>query len=111
MITSELFPTNIRGFGNGFAQAMGNAMLSLALQNYRYMEMGLGGSHAIQFFFAGMSLMGLVYFGLFLPETHNKKLVEIEEYFEKTWFYCRRKKGGEKDRVKDEEIKELKVIE
>lgn len=41
----------------------------------------LGGAYAIQFFFAGVSLIGFFFALIFLPETHGKKLSEIEEYF------------------------------
>lgn len=39
------------------------------------------GSHAIQWFFAGVSVGAAIFVWLLLPETHGKKLSEIEEYF------------------------------
>lgn len=39
------------------------------------------GSHAVQWFFAGVSITAVVFVWLLLPETHGKKLSEIEEYF------------------------------
>lgn len=44
------------------------------------------GSHAIQWFFAGVSLGASVFVLLLLPETHGKKLSEIEEYFHNNFF-------------------------
>lgn len=41
----------------------------------------LGGAYAIQYFFAGVSLIAFFFALIFLPETHGKKLSEIEEYF------------------------------
>lgn len=41
----------------------------------------MGGSHAIQFFFAGVSVIGFFFALLFLPETHQKKLSEIQDHF------------------------------
>lgn len=41
----------------------------------------LGGAHAIQYFFASISIVAFFFALLFLPETHGKKLSEIEEYF------------------------------
>lgn len=41
----------------------------------------LGGAYAIQYFFAGVSLIAVFFALVFLPETHGKKLSEIEEYF------------------------------
>jgi hypothetical protein len=54
-----------------------------AVQSYRTLLSVLGGAHAVQWFFAFVSIIGF-FFGLcFLPETHGKKLSEIEAYFEK----------------------------
>lgn len=41
----------------------------------------LGGAYAIQWFFAGVSIIGFFFALLVLPETHGKKLSEIEAYF------------------------------
>lgn len=41
----------------------------------------LGGAYAIQWFFAGVSVIGFFFALLVLPETHGKKLSEIEAYF------------------------------
>lgn len=41
----------------------------------------LGGAYAIQWFFAGVSIVGFFFALLVLPETHGKKLSEIEAYF------------------------------
>lgn len=41
----------------------------------------LGGAYAIQWFFAGVSVVGFFFALLILPETHGKKLSEIEAYF------------------------------
>lgn len=44
----------------------------------------LGGAYAIQYFFAGTSIVAFFFALLFLPETHGKKLSEIENYFKGT---------------------------
>ena len=36
----------------------------------------------MQWFFAGISIAAAVFVWLLLPETHGKKLSEIEEYFQ-----------------------------
>lgn len=41
----------------------------------------MGGSHAIQLFFGGVSIIGFFFALLFLPETHKKKLSEIQDHF------------------------------
>lgn len=39
------------------------------------------GSYAVQWFFAAVSVGATIFVWLLLPETHGKKLSEIEEYF------------------------------
>lgn len=41
----------------------------------------MGGAHAIQWFFAVVSIIGFFFALFFLPETHGKKLSEIEDHF------------------------------
>lgn len=82
-MTAELFPMEIRSVGHSLVFAIANILMFLAVQSYRTLLDVLGGPHAVQWFFAFMSIVGF-FFGLcFLPETHGKKLSEIEAYFEK----------------------------
>lgn len=47
-------------------------------------------------FFAAVSIAGLIYSLLFLPETHGKELNEIEDYFrENTVYLCQKTKSRE----------------
>ncbi|XP_057320888.1 facilitated trehalose transporter Tret1-like [Microplitis mediator] len=80
-MTAELFPSEIRGIAQSFSYAMANALMFAAVQSYRDLSALLGGSHAIQWFFAGVSVGAAAFVWLLLPETHGKKLSEIEEYF------------------------------
>lgn len=48
---------------------------------YRDLSDLLGGAYGIQYFFAGVSIIAFFFGLLFLPETHGKKLSEIEDYF------------------------------
>lgn len=41
----------------------------------------LGGAHAVQWFFAAVSIVGFLFALIFLPETHGKSLAQIEAYF------------------------------
>lgn len=82
-MTAELFPNEIRGIGHTITFCMANILMFFAVQSYRTLLDVLGGGHAVQWFFAFVSVIGF-FFGLcFLPETHGKKLSEIEAYFEK----------------------------
>lgn len=82
-LTAELFPQNIRSIGHSLSFSAANILMFVAVQSYRPLLSLLGGPHAVQWFFAFFSILGF-FFGLcFLPETHGKKLSEIEAYFQK----------------------------
>ncbi|KOX79412.1 Facilitated trehalose transporter Tret1 [Melipona quadrifasciata] len=81
-MTAELFPTEIRGIAHSISYSLANMLMFAALQSYRSLQDFLGGSHAVQWFFAGISIAAAVFVWLLLPETHGKKLSEIEEYFQ-----------------------------
>ncbi|KAG7210309.1 hypothetical protein KM043_011850 [Ampulex compressa] len=80
-MTAELFPTEIRGIAHSISYSMANLLMFAALQSYRSLQALLGGAYAMQWFFAAVSLAATVFVWLLLPETHDKKLSEIEEYF------------------------------
>lgn len=80
-MTAELFPTAIRGIAHSISYSTANVLMFFAIQSYRPMLALLGGAHAVQWLFASVSLSGLVFAVFFLPETHGKKLKEIEDHF------------------------------
>ncbi|XP_033336137.1 facilitated trehalose transporter Tret1-2 homolog [Megalopta genalis] len=80
-MTAELFPTEIRGIAHSISYSIANLLMFAALQSYRSLQDFLGGSYAVQWFFAGVSIGAAVFVWILLPETHGKKLSEIEEYF------------------------------
>lgn len=80
-MTAELFPTSIRGIAHSISYSTANILMFFAIKSYRPMTQLLGGSHAVQWFFAAVSLSGLLFALFFLPETHGKKLKDIEDHF------------------------------
>lgn len=82
-MTAELFPTEIRGIGHTISFSMANILMFAAVQSYRTLLDVLGGPHAVQWFFAFVAILGFFFALCVLPETHGKKLSEIEAYFEK----------------------------
>lgn len=80
-MTAELFPTEIRGTGHTISYSMANILMFAAVQSYRSLQDFLGGAHAAQWFFASVSVCGFFFALLILPETHGKKLSDIEAYF------------------------------
>lgn len=81
-MTAELFPTEIRGIGHTLSFSIANILMFAAVQSYRTLLDVLGGAHAVQWFFACVSIVGFFFALCILPETHGKKLSEIEAYFE-----------------------------
>lgn len=82
-LTAELFPTSIRSIGHSLSFSVANILMFIAVQSYRPLLNILGGAHAVQWFFAFFSMLGFFFALCFLPETHGKTLLEIEEYFER----------------------------
>jgi len=80
-IIAELFPIAIRGVAHSIVYSIANFIMFIAIQSYYKLDRTFGGSSGLQYFFAVVSLGGLVYSYVFLPETHKMKLSEIENYF------------------------------
>ncbi|KAF5284710.1 hypothetical protein FQR65_LT13446 [Abscondita terminalis] len=80
-MTAELFPLEIRGVAHSIAYGIANLLMFASIQSYYSLTSAFGGSSGVQYFFAVVSLGGLVYSVIFLPETHRKKLKDIEAYF------------------------------
>lgn len=91
-MTAELFPLKIRSMAHSISTSIVNIIMFFAVQNYVNMEIALGGSAGVQWFFAGISFGAVIFVFVFLPETQNKKLSEIEEYFKHNTIYLGQKK-------------------
>lgn len=122
-MTAELFPTEIRGLAHSLAYSIANLIMFVSVQSYRDLDYYLGGSDGVQWFFACVSIAGMIYAWVFLPETHGKKLTEIQEYFETNTIYLgqNKKKGvllkTEKkpivitSRVTEDDMKKAKIAQ
>ncbi|XP_053990061.1 facilitated trehalose transporter Tret1-like [Hylaeus volcanicus] len=99
-MTAELFPTEIRGIAHSISYSIANLLMFAALQSYRSLQGFLGGSYAVQWFFAGVSIGAAVFVWFLLPETHGKKLSEIEEYFKNNFLAVGAEAKARKQRAK-----------
>lgn len=91
-MTAELFPLEIRGMAQGLMIAIVNIIMFFVLKIYPFFAIAIGGSYAVQWFFAGATIVGTFFVYLFLPETHRKELSEIEDYFVNNTLYILSKK-------------------
>ncbi|XP_044762796.1 facilitated trehalose transporter Tret1-like isoform X1 [Coccinella septempunctata] len=98
-MTAELFPIEIRGMAHSLSNAFAYLLMFVAIQTYYGMKSFFHGLVGTQLFYAAISVSGSLYVLLVLPETHKKKLKEIEEYFLYNTFYlCQNKKKSKKAR-------------
>ncbi|XP_063922323.1 facilitated trehalose transporter Tret1-like isoform X2 [Zophobas morio] len=98
-MTAELFPLEIRGVAHSVSICIASFVMFLSLQLYPVMFDLFGGISGVQYFFGGVTLVGAVYVYVFSPETQEKKLSEIEEYFRNNVVYIGKKKEKEVKRV------------
>ncbi|KAK4877990.1 hypothetical protein RN001_010496 [Aquatica leii] len=104
-IQAEVFPLVIRGVAHAIVSSLANFIVFCALQAYFPTKDFFGGSYGIQFFYGVMALGGALFVFVFMPETHNKKLSEIEAYFWKHTTYL--SVSQEED---DADLKKVKVL-
>lgn len=91
-MTAELFPLEIRGLAQGLVVSLAHVIMFSALKIYRTLPDLLGGSWGVQLLFACMSLGSVLFVYIFLPETHMKKLSDIQNYFNYNTIYLRAKR-------------------
>jgi facilitated trehalose transporter len=91
-MTAELFPLEVRGVANSISTCMASLLMFVSLQLYPLLHELCNGISGAQIFFGLVTLFGVIYIYIFLPETHEKKLSEIEEYFRQNIVFIGEKK-------------------
>lgn len=76
--------------------AISYGVMFVSLQTYYKMATFFGGHDGLQWFFAVMCVFALIFIYFFLPETHGKSLLEIEDYFNHHTVY--KKSKGKKSK-------------
>ncbi|XP_031331084.1 facilitated trehalose transporter Tret1-like [Photinus pyralis] len=79
-LLGELFPGDVRGLITNITWGLNNVYTFLSIFAYPSLLSGLHGIANVQFFFAGVSALACLILP-FLPETHMKRLSEIEAHF------------------------------
>lgn len=86
-MTAELFAPRVRSLGQGISVAVANVFMFGAVQSYKDLVSLLGGVWAVHWLYAAVALLAVLLVYLFVPETHRRTLVEIEEYFDTSLVY------------------------
>ncbi|XP_025416578.1 facilitated trehalose transporter Tret1-like isoform X2 [Sipha flava] len=80
MLLIEIFPNKSRGIATSMCTALAYIILFSLTKSYLSIEIYLSLEYTM-ILFGCIGLIGLIYFYFSLPETENKTLLEIEEYF------------------------------
>lgn len=80
MMMSEVLPSTVRGFVSGILLTTINLIIFSTTKLYPYIAKILGPG-GVFFCFAIVSIITTVYVYLFLPETKDRPLTQIEQYF------------------------------
>jgi len=80
VVTSEIYPSRIRGTAMALSTGISWACAFLVVQFYPWMESTIGAGAAFGIF-AFLLVAAAVFIWLLIPETKDKPLEEIEEYF------------------------------
>lgn len=92
LMIGELLPTKVRGLCGGYIFCIFNAVLFGFTKLYPVMENNMGMA-AIFGLFGGSACLATVVLFLLLPETKDKSLLQIEQYYQKpNIFWMTRKK-------------------
>ena len=75
-----LFFLKVRGLVGGFTTASCHFFIFIAVKTYPFIRDHVS-QYAPFFIYGSISLLGTIFLYAFLPETKDKSLQEIEEYF------------------------------
>ncbi|XP_069698843.1 facilitated trehalose transporter Tret1-like [Periplaneta americana] len=81
ILIGELLPSKIRGLACGVIYAINEVVLGSILKSYPLMWKTMG-IHGMFWLFGSFCLLFALFVFLFVPETHNHTLIQIEEYFQ-----------------------------
>lgn len=80
VMIGELYPQKVRGLVGGFTTASCHFFIFIAVKTYPLIRENVS-EYAPFLIYGSISLLGTIFLYVFLPETKDKSLQEIEEYF------------------------------
>lgn len=87
VLTGEMFPLRFRGLGSGLVTFLNFSFLFVSVKSTPALFVVLG-EQGVFFGFGACCLIGTILLTVFLPETRNKTLQEIEDSYERTHGEC-----------------------
>lgn len=82
VIPAEVYPTYLRSYGMTTSSASQFLWAFIVTYNFNRMQKAMSGTGLALGFYGGIAVVGWVYQLLFMPETKNKTLEELEVVFE-----------------------------
>lgn len=80
VMIGEVYPVQVRGIIGGLTTMCAHSFIFMVVKTYPFLASALT-RHGTFILYGCISLFGTIYFYLCLPETKNKTLQEIEDYF------------------------------
>ncbi|CAK7246404.1 MAG: fructose symporter [Sporothrix thermara] len=100
VVPSEVYPTYLRSYGMTTSDAMLFLMSFVVTYNFSSMQDAMGKTGLVLGFYGGIAVLGEIYQLLFMPETKDKTLEEIDEVFERpTWSIVQENWAGIKENM------------
>lgn len=97
-MTAEMYPMKVRGIMQGMSVCIAHVIMFGVIKSYYSLLHWLGGYDGLLLFYSAVCVVGLVFLYVFLPETHNRTLEEIANYFTHNSVYILRRKSLYEDR-------------
>ncbi|CAH1790957.1 unnamed protein product [Owenia fusiformis] len=83
ILLGELFPLKVRSAASALSVFVNWVSAFILTKEYSTLE-GFAHKYGAMWCFSGISLLGVIFIAVVLPETKGKSLEEIEEYFEQS---------------------------
>jgi hypothetical protein len=94
LLTSELFPTDIRGRALGASTIVTYLFAGLVTSTFLSLQSAIG-ARTVFFVYGLTTAVGMIFAHLAIPDTGNKTVVEIDDVLKQLWWWRRRKDRGE----------------